>query len=774
MWPSLRDRLPRGTGVAFGLALLLALTAGNSTAGAGWVPGSGAVTPLALAAALCLGALALTRILPWWLGLGAGLAAAPLVAYAATAGALHQAHPADPSTPWGLVAAWTSRVAAGEAAADPSFVLFLLCAMAWAGSGWLTWCTLRWRRPVPGLALVGAALVTNVLNFPDGQNGFVLAFLLLAPALLLWSSYQRGWERARSRRLQVSGGARWDFWESGVLVGACLVGASILLPPLSHTDQTVGLQSRAFRGWAAMTERLDHPSPVAAAPSSGSSTGLTPDVRLGGPIRRGGGVVLTYAVGADYAGPRYLRAYNLARTRSGPQGPEWEFAAGEGATVRLARDARITYAEGDLDRATAAADVQMLRPPAGAERLLLYPGSLVRVDREAEAFSTFWRPGSTPRPPTLDELTATRGPVQHYVVSVSYSTATESALRSAGTDYPAWVEPYRRFDAPAGSGGYRSPATLARVRRLALQVTAGKTDPYDRAQAIEEYLRSDYTYTLTPPPSPPGVDPLEAFLFDSRRGYCEYFATAMGDMLRSLGIPTRLVNGYGPGTFNTELGRYVVKESDAHTWVEVYFPRYGWEPFEPTPDGTYFPIPRGPGAICGPSAEACVGASVPGPGASSERTSRPSGARAATGVSQPGLGLPAGIGLRSAWASWLRAIALSVLAVLLGAPLCGLALIGCLRPRSPAGAWRRLRILSRLAGLDLRDSETPLEAGERLARRIPEVADAARRMAAAYGVVAYAPSALAGAAGGDVLGAWEELRPRLLRRIADRLWTSYR
>src|SRR5260370_12521324 len=67
----------------------------------------------------------------------------------------------------------------------------------------------------------------------------------------------------------------------------------------------------------------------------------------------------------------------------------------------------------------------------------------------------------------------------------------------------------------------------------------------------------------------------------------------MGDMLRSRGIPTRLVNGFGPGTFENTINSYVVRSEDAHTWVEVYFPKYGWIQFEPTHDNVYTPIPRG-------------------------------------------------------------------------------------------------------------------------------------------------------------------------------------
>ena len=95
---------------------------------------------------------------------------------------------------------------------------------------------------------------------------------------------------------------------------------------------------------------------------------------------------------------------------------------------------------------------------------------------------------------------------------------------------------------------------------------------------------------MTNPPS--GVDRLSYFLFVSQKGYCEFFASAMGDMLRSLGIPTRLVNGFGPGSYESSAGAYVVRGEDAHTWVEVYFPRYGWIPFEPTRD-EYAPIQLG-------------------------------------------------------------------------------------------------------------------------------------------------------------------------------------
>jgi hypothetical protein len=82
---------------------------------------------------------------------------------------------------------------------------------------------------------------------------------------------------------------------------------------------------------------------------------------------------------------------------------------------------------------------------------------------------------------------------------------------------------------------------------------------------------------------PPGRDPVDFFLFDLKEDFCEYFASAMVVMLRELGVPARVVEGYTAGTLDPNTGKFVVKELDAHAWVEVYFPLYGWIEFEPTP-----------------------------------------------------------------------------------------------------------------------------------------------------------------------------------------------
>jgi protein-glutamine gamma-glutamyltransferase len=126
------------------------------------------------------------------------------------------------------------------------------------------------------------------------------------------------------------------------------------------------------------------------------------------------------------------------------------------------------------------------------------------------------------------------------------------------------------------------PKLDPRIPQLAEQITDSLPSNYDRAAAIENYLRSHYGYTLQLSRTQPR-DPLAEFLFVRKQGHCEYFASAMAVMLRSLHIPSRVVNGFRGGEYNDLSGQYVIRASDAHSWVEAYFPGYGWVGFDPTP-----------------------------------------------------------------------------------------------------------------------------------------------------------------------------------------------
>ncbi len=126
------------------------------------------------------------------------------------------------------------------------------------------------------------------------------------------------------------------------------------------------------------------------------------------------------------------------------------------------------------------------------------------------------------------------------------------------------------------------PSLDPRIGALAADITRTASNNYDRALSVQDYLRQNFGYTLDPPSIQPS-DPVGSFLFVSRQGYCAYFAAAMTVMMRSLRIPARVVNGFQTGEYNRVGGDFIVRARDAHSWVEVYFPGYGWTPFDPTP-----------------------------------------------------------------------------------------------------------------------------------------------------------------------------------------------
>lgn len=173
---------------------------------------------------------------------------------------------------------------------------------------------------------------------------------------------------------------------------------------------------------------------------------------------------------------------------------------------------------------------------------------------------------------------------QSYTVVSSISMADEDSLRAAGDNYPAWILD-RYLQLP--------PSLPQRVRDLAAAFTWSYDNAYDKATALERALRVlKYNELIEAPPA--GRDGVDYFLFDAREGYCDYFASAMAVMARAIGIPARVAAGYSQGEYNPETGAYRVRERDAHAWVEIYFPRYGWVEFEPTPSEPAIVRPKPP------------------------------------------------------------------------------------------------------------------------------------------------------------------------------------
>ena len=185
------------------------------------------------------------------------------------------------------------------------------------------------------------------------------------------------------------------------------------------------------------------------------------------------------------------------------------------------------------------------------------------------------------------------------VIYKAFSDISEPDVNFLRRDTRAYSAPSFRY--------LQLPETLdPQIRELAAEmITRGRArNRYDAAKTVELELQNNYDYSLSMKAS--GPDPLADFLFNVRAGHCEYFATAMAVMLRTQGIATRVVNGFLPGQYNEAAGAYTVRQSDAHSWVEVHFPETNsWVLFDPTPAaGRAEPQARGFAAQLGKYVEA--------------------------------------------------------------------------------------------------------------------------------------------------------------------------
>ena len=763
IWERIHDAVGGGRFWSAVLVLLLTFTVARSTSTVRWVDGIDVIVWVALAGAVVLGVLAVLSVREP-LSLGVGLVLAPVAAFAGAWPQIHARHPADVIGPQ-LVSSWWDRITTGAVASDPSFYLLLICLLMWITGAWLSWCVLRWRKPMLGLIPGAAAFATNVLNVPQDQNGYTLAMLVLTLALLLWTNYTASIANAQRAKVKLTGDARWDFWESGLVAMAALIVLGIMLPPLSTADRTLDVESGIFTSWAQLQQQLSHPGFFSNGKSTGV-TGFTTDVRLNGSLQRTRDVVFTYTI-ADYSGPKYFRGVNVSITSGG----EWRYTQPNRIELRqlVAKNDLYQYAEDYEKLALGKVTIRMLRPPIGSPDVLFYPGLAYKVDRLTVSTQIQLSDANSVTVNTIDRLGSVQPTTSsgNYIATVEYSTATASDLQAAGTAYPEWLQPYTFLP----QRGYRTQFVEQEIHNLAVKIVtnAGATTPYDKAAAIEAYLRnpSNFTYSLDAK-TPDGVDPMEYFLFQSKKGYCEFFATAMGDMLRSLGIPSRLVNGFGPGTFDAQTNQFVVRGEDAHTWVEVYFPKYGWIPFEPTADNLslYTQIPRGAGpqATClrdNNCQDPTGGVTLPVGGGSTPGSTRGERNDPASGPSIAGIRVSSVLD-----ASTATKILGGFIAMLL---LLLVVISRYLRPRSVMAVWKRTLVLARLAGAERRPGETPLELGRRIRRTFPETAEPMSALADGFIVAAYAPPEVAATSRSSVMEAWSNLRPMLLRRVLARL-----
>lgn len=619
--------------------------------------------------------------------------------------------------------AWSQAGMAGTVSRD-SLVLLLFAAIAtWWISYFAGWQLARGRSALGAFLPLGCAVLANVALTHGTGIVYLRTFLGGALLLMVFSRYdhlQKGWER---EGIDYSP----DLQSAVRLVGLGLTTALLLLSllvPFVTWQQTVDTFWRyAYEPWTEVTQRLDRlfagRNPVPPQPSERGGRGADAH-SLGGAVSTTDDLV--FYVHTSDPPPQPPEARMPYDQPVEPPKHYWRTVTYDTYTGR-------GWENGDVQRSEQRPMAPLAEP--------LYPHTILTQTYELRLPGSGLVPAANEplqadKPCTLvqrdeGDMVGFAVNVQSYTVVSGIPAPTITQLREAGADYPPEVI----------SGYLALPDIPRRVRDLALELTAQAEAPYDKVLAVERHLR-DYDYDLKIAEPPPGQDVADYLLFSTRRGYCDYYATAMVVMLRVAGVPARYASGYATGHYDYQRQAYAVTQGAAHAWVEIYFPGYGWIEFEPTPYRTVFTRP--------------VGGTMPAPAV----------------VTLPPHGAP--------WGARTTSVLLVMVVALLG--LGGVFLLTLLTLRGRKG-FSSARLTVQLYARMLRWAErvhlgpargdTPLEFSTRLGRAVETRGPWAEGAAAESDLIgrAYVRARFGTAAdfsardAGQALTAWEKLRGKL-------------
>jgi hypothetical protein len=457
---------------------------------------------------------------------------------------------------------WFQAIARAEPLPDPIASTLMWNMAIWLMGGWSAWAVRRRRQPLEGL-LPGIALLASLLAYARDHTWTLVFLVGTGLCLLIVAGYDANERRWTSAATECAEEIPNDLAVIAVPLTCLILMVASLTPSISIPEIVRLVQNRAV----IYSDSSSLPESLGLLPQPPARTAFD-DLRWPGLPRQhliGSGpelsrqVVMTIRTGDLY--PHMpsdipVRAYYW-------RGITYDRYSGYGWSMTSSWTDEhpagyIELPDGPKGSQSIDEDVEMV---GGSGGLVYTAGIPFRLDHD---FSIAWR--------SADDFAAFSVNASSYHVQASVSNVGEEQLLSAGANYPQWVRE-RYLDLPDD--------IPQRVLNLARDLTAASRAPYARARAIESYLRT-IPYSLNVERPPAARDVVDYFLFDLKKGYCDYFATAMVVLARGAGLPARLVVGYAPGRLDSENGRYVITQADAHSWAEVYFPTFGWIEFEPT------------------------------------------------------------------------------------------------------------------------------------------------------------------------------------------------
>jgi transglutaminase-like putative cysteine protease len=462
---------------------------------------------------------------------------------------------------------WFDAVSAGGVGKDNTIFLLVLAAGFWLITYVAVWNTIRQQHLWRTIAPAGVILLVNMYYY-GGQQALafwlvVYLFVVLLYAARLYTLRQE--QRWQFGRVRFKPEIERDFLQLGAMIAVAAVIFGMVAPVFAGAPQVSGLWREISRPVRSLEDTF-----------SRMFSGLQPH-----------GLPYTNPFGRTLAllGQRNLGNELVLEVRS-PEGRYWQ-------GVIYDRYTGGAFQSSNAERISAAADEQVLpqnfekREPITQTVSVFFPNNTLvfAAPQPVAVNQTSWIDVLSEDDFNMWTMLTPIGGGDSYRVVSSVSRAPIDLLRTAGTAYP---EPIRdRY--------LQLPDTLPqRVKELAQKIVtdAKATNPYDQAAALEAWLRRNIQYNDQIPTPPQGQDGVDYLLFVTQQGFCDYYASAMAVMARSLGIPSRIATGFAQGTLDAQRGVYQVYQYNAHTWTEIYFPRYGWIQFEPTASQPVIDRPR--------------------------------------------------------------------------------------------------------------------------------------------------------------------------------------
>lgn len=576
-----RDEVKIGEGVSTAVLLvLLWLSVTGSIAAANWADGLSILTWAALGGlgiGIALAKVRVRGLLAHPLMLALGMAAVALLAALLLPNVLTWEEKLIVLQERCLV--WLRRVIAGDTGTDNLVFVIQLALVMWLMAYVAAWFVYRRHQVWGALVPAGAALLLN-LFYAAPQTGLYFGLFILSALLLLvrlnLHAMERWW---RSATIGYASDISFDFLQYGVLFSALLMLLAWLLPGTAPGPAWLSVFDPLQGPWQGVEEqftRIFSALRAVARPAPTTFFGTT--LTMGGPVRLGQRPVMDIraitgrywraAVYDKYIGigwiNTHLDALNLGANDPRPDTTREFLRAEITQTVKIfLPDQDILYAAAQPLRFDLPTEIRYAQPPS----------------------TDLGRGGGTP--PLLDiALVRARRPLREgdtYTVVSSISVAYAESLQDAPSQYSPWF----------AATYLQLPDSLpSRVRNLAKEITAKYSNAYDKAAAIEKYLRAKIKYNELVSAPPAGRDGVDYTLFERPEGYCNYYASAMVVLARAVGIPARVASGYSLGKYQD--GVFHIVEADAHSWVEVYFPTYGWVEFEPTASKPEIERPKKP------------------------------------------------------------------------------------------------------------------------------------------------------------------------------------